>query len=366
MTGDATYRVALDVMGADGGPASIIEGGVTAARQLGERIHVLLVGQKSRIELILGHLKDVPRNVSIIHAESEVPMTMSATDGVRLKDSSVALGLQLVKRGDASAFVSPGNTGAVMATALLTLGRIEGVSRPAITAAFPTSSGNPAIVLDVGANADCKPQHLSQFAVMGSVYSSIAFNIDAPRVGLISIGEERSKGNELIFAAQELLKHSKINFVGNIEGRDILSGETDVAVTDGFTGNILLKFAESIQPMLTKAMTRQIQTNIFSRFGAYLMLPFLKRMKNAFDYAKYGGAPLLGVNGIVIICHGSSNSLAISNAIRVAHEMASKNIKERIHDELITNHFGKQNGSRDKRADSGDGIVYSAAQDDQR
>lgn len=347
MSANGTYRVALDVMGSDGGPQQIIEGGIWAARQFRDRIHVVLVGQQDIIHAALSHhLREIPKNISVQHAETEVPMTMAATDGVRIKDSSVAVGLRLVKDGEAVAFVSPGNTGAVMATSLLTLGRIEGVSRPAITAAFPTSSERPSIVLDVGANADCKPMHLSQFAVMGSVYSSVVFNNESPRVGLISIGEERSKGNELVFGAQELLKKSKINFVGNIEGRDILSGATDVAVTDGFTGNILLKFAESIQPMMVKAITRQIQTNIFSRFGAYLMLPFLKRMRNAFDYAEYGGAPLLGVNGIVIICHGSSNALAISNAIRVAHEMASKNIKERIRDELITNHFGKQNGSK--------------------
>jgi glycerol-3-phosphate acyltransferase PlsX len=347
MASNGTYRVALDVMGADRGPQAIIEGGLQAARSLGSRIHVTLVGRKETIESALSHhIREIPKNISVEHAETEIPMHIAATDGVRIKDSSVAIGLRLVREGAVAAFVSPGNTGAVMASSLLTLGRIEGVSRPAITAAFPTSSGKPAIVLDVGANADCKPMHLSQFAVMGSVYSSIAFNNDSPRVGLISIGEERSKGNELIFGAQELLKTSKINFVGNIEGRDILSGATDVAVTDGFTGNILLKFAESIQPMMVTAMTRQIQTNIFSRLGAYLMLPFLKRMKNAFDYAKYGGAPLLGVNGIVIICHGSSSALAICNAIRVGYEMASKNIKERIHDELITNHFGKQNGSK--------------------
>jgi glycerol-3-phosphate acyltransferase PlsX len=347
MTTNGTYRVALDVMGADRGPQAIVEGGVLAARALGSRLHVTLVGRKEAIEEALSHYyRELPKNISVEHAEAEVPMHIAATDGVKIKDSSVAVGLRLVKDGEAAAFVSPGNTGAVMASSLLTLGRIEGVSRPAITAAFPTSSGKPSIVLDVGANADCKPMHLSQFAVMGSVYSSIAFNNDSPRVGLISIGEERSKGNELVFGAQELLKKSKINFVGNIEGRDILSGATDVAVTDGFTGNILLKFAESIQPMMVKAMTRQIQTNIFSRLGAYLMLPFLKRMRNAFDYAEYGGAPLLGVNGIVIICHGASSALAISNAIRLAFEMASKNIRERIHDELITNHFGKQNGSK--------------------
>ncbi|MEW6050328.1 MAG: phosphate acyltransferase PlsX [Candidatus Zixiibacteriota bacterium] len=366
MTGNGQYTVALDVMGADKGPGDIIDGGISAALKLGDRVKICLVGHKDKMDQYLVHHKSLPANVSIHHAESEVPMHIAATDGVKLKDSSISVGLRMVQRREADAFVSPGNTGAVMASSLLTLGRIEGVSRPAITAAFPTSEGRPAFVLDVGANADCKPQHLSQFAVMGSVYAQAVLHLEAPRVGLISIGEERSKGNELIFAAQELLKHSKINFVGNIEGRDIMAGTVDVAVTDGFTGNILLKFAESIQPLMMKAIKRQIQTNIFSRMGAYLMLPFLKRMKRAFDYAQYGGAPLLGVNGIVIICHGSSNSIAIGNAVLAAYEMANRGIKERIHDELITNHFGRTNGSQTKRADSRDGIVYSAAPDDQR
>ncbi len=356
----------LDVMGADNGPEGIIEGGLEAAEKLRDKSEIVLVGRQDNIEEVLSRKSEVPSNVSILNAEREVPMHMSATEGVRIRDSSVSVGLRRVREDRKSAFVSPGNTGAVMATALLTLGRIEGVSRPAITTIFPTSSGRPIVVLDVGANVDCKPQHLSQFAVMGSVYSQVIFYHEAPRVGLISIGEERSKGNELIFNARRLLQESTINFVGNIEGRDILSGSVDVAVTDGFTGNILLKFAESIKPMLVSAMQRQIQTNIFSRVGAVLLLPFLKRMRNRFDYAESGGAPLLGVNGNVIICHGSSNAKAISNANLVAWEMASKEITSRIHDELITNHFRHGNGSNNKSKNSRNGIVYTASANDQR
>lgn len=367
MTTLGACTIALDVMGSDGGPQAIIEGGLDAARRLGEAIHVKFVGRQELIDRVLARIHDKPTNISVHHAESEVTMHMAATDGVKMRDSSISVGLQAHKRHHADAFVSPGNTGAVMATALLTLGRIEGVSRPAITAVFPTSTGRPCVVLDVGANAECKPQQLAQFAVMGSVYSSILFNIEAPRVGLMSIGEERSKGNELVFAAQQqLLKSETVNFVGNIEGRDVLNGMVDVAVTDGFTGNILLKFGESLQPFLMNAVRRQVQTNIFSRVGVFLMLPFLRRIKNSFDYAEAGGAPLLGVNGIVIICHGSSNARAIYNAVKIAYEMHTNKIKQRIHDELITNHFGKNNGSKDKREDHGDGIVYSAAADDQR
>jgi len=366
MTANGTCTVALDVMGADGGPQAIVEGGIAAARHFGDLIHVLFVGRKELIEPILALQKDVPRNISILHADTEVPMHISATDGVKMKDSSISMGLRAVKEDQAQAFVSPGNTGAVMATSLLTLGRIEGVSRPAITAVFPTSTASPTVVLDVGANADCKPQHLSQFAVMGSVYASVVLHNPSPRVGLISIGEERSKGNELIFGAQELLKKSKINFIGNIEGRDILSGNTDVAVTDGFTGNILLKFAESIQPMLGKLIKRQVDTNVFSRFGVMLMAPFLRRLKTSLDYAEAGGAPLLGVNGNVIICHGSSNARAIFNGVKIASDMWTNKVRQRIHDELITNHFGRENGPKAKRADIRDGVAHTFASDDQR
>ncbi len=366
MTSDYKHSIVLDVMGADKGPEEIILGGLSVAQQYHDKFRLILSGQKQVIEPVLDKQTDVPGNVEILHAETEVPMHISAKEGVRMRDSSIAVGLQKVKEGEADAFVSPGNTGAVMGTSLFTLGRIEGVSRPAITTVFPTSSGRPIIVLDVGANVDCKPHHMSQFAVMGSVYSSVMFNLESPRVGLISIGEERSKGNELIFNARKLLQETNINFVGNIEGRDILSGSVDVAVTDGFTGNILLKFAESIKPMLVSAMQRQIQTNVFSRFGAMLLLPFLRRMRNRFDYAAAGGAPLLGVNGAVIICHGSSSARAISNAVSVAWEMVSKKINTRIHNELRTNHFGQGNGSNNKSKNNRDRLVCSTPTDDER
>jgi glycerol-3-phosphate acyltransferase PlsX len=353
-------------MGADGGAERIIHGGIDAARQAGSKLRVVFVGHEDVIQPILKTIDSLPDNLSVQHAETEVPMHIAATEGARLKDSSIAIGLQMIKRGEVGAFVSPGNTGAVMATALMTLGRIEGVSRPAISAMFPSSAGKPTVVLDAGANADCKSHHLAQFAVMGSVYSAYMLNLEAPRVGLISIGEERSKGNELIFNAQKLLKDSHINFVGNIEGRDILSGAIDVAVTDGFTGNILLKFAESIKPMLARSVQRQVQTNMFSRVGAMLLLPFLRRMRSQFDYAERGGAPLLGVNGNIMICHGSSSSRAMQNAVIEAHRMASRKILERIHDEIVTNHFGRNNGAKNQGQNSRDGIVCAAAGSDQR
>ncbi|MFH1687365.1 MAG: phosphate acyltransferase PlsX [bacterium] len=366
MASEKLHKIVLDVMGADGGEECIVDGGLEAARKHPDSLHMILVGRRDRIEAVLNTKEDVPANISIEHAPDVVSMQMSATDGVRARQSSIHIGLKLVKAGQAEAFVSPGNTGAVMATSLLTLGRIEGVSRPAIASAFPTSTGNPTLVLDCGANADCKPAHISQFAIMGSVFAQVIFNRESPRVGLISIGEERSKGNELIFNSRRLLKDSDINFVGNIEGRDILSGMVDVAVTDGFTGNILLKFAESIKPMMVSAMQRQIQTNIFSRMGAVLLLPFLKRMRNRFDYAESGGAPLLGVNGAVIICHGSSNARAIGNAVGVAYGMVRCRMVDRIREELVTNHLGYFNGTKAKGSNNRNGVVYSTEANDER
>lgn len=352
-------------MGADHGPETIVRGGVDAARSLPDSLRVILVGREDEIEKVLGGIDQRPANVVVKHAETEIPMTTSAMDGARQRDSSISVGLGLVKSGEADAFVSPGNTGAVMATSLLTLGRIKGVSRPAIAGSFPNSSGGFCVVLDVGANADCKSHHLAQFAVMGSVYYEIVYGKDEPRVGLISIGEERSKGNELIFGANRLLRSgTHINFVGNIEGRDILTGAVDVAVTDGFTGNILLKFGESFKPFLVKKIERQVQTNFFSRIGATLLTPFLSRMKNAFDYAHTGGAPLLGVNGIIIICHGTSSARAVANAISIAHNMSTQRINEHIQQELITNHFGRNDESPDKSKNLRDGVVCPTGSDD--
>ncbi len=364
MLNDSVQKVVLDVMGSDSGPEVIIQGGVEAARSLLATLRLILVGRETIINDVLVTIDEKPSNIEVQHAETEIPMHQAATDGVRQRDSSVAVGLAMLKKGEADAFVSPGNTGAVMASSLLTLGRIKGVARPAIAGAFPTSANRPCLVLDVGANADCKPSHLSQFAVMGSVYCQIVYGNKSPRVGLLSIGEERSKGNDLIFAARKLLSDSHINFVGNIEGRDIRSGAVDVAVTDGFTGNIVLKFGESIKPFLVTKIQHQVQTNVFSRVGATLLLPFLKRMKNAFDYAHTGGAPLLGVNGVVIISHGHSNARAIANAISVAHDMARKRINECIHRELTQNHFGKSDEPPDKSQDLRDGVVCPAGSDD--
>ncbi len=366
MTDNTRQIVALDVMGADNGPEPIVRGGVDAARILGDSGGVILVGDEVQIDAILAKIDNCPSNLSVRHAQTEITMSMAATEGARRRDSSMAIGLGLVRSGEAGAFVSAGSTGAAMATALLTLGRIKGVVRPAIVGAFPTSGDRGCVVLDVGANADCKPKHLAQFAIMGSIYSQILYDHESPRIGLISIGEERSKGNELVFGASKLLSELPINFVGNIEGRDILGGGVDVAVTDGFTGNILLKFGESFKPFLVKKLEHQVKTNFFSRVGTALLIPFLRRMKNSFDYAHAGGAPLLGVNGVVVICHGASNPLAIANAIILSRDMVQNRLKERIEGVVTTYHSENGKESDDKSQDHRDGIVCPSSGDDQR
>ncbi|UCD18610.1 MAG: phosphate acyltransferase PlsX [Candidatus Zixiibacteriota bacterium] len=326
--------VALDVMGADASPESIIEGGLQAARENGDDLKLVLVGKTEIINTFIKKQGDLPANVVIQDAPHSVAMADTPTEGIRKRTSSIAVGLMMQKKGGADAFVSAGNTGAVMASSILILGRVEGVNRPAIASFFPTSIGKPTLVLDVGANTECKPATLYQFGLMGSVYSSLMYGRTSPRVGLLSIGAERSKGNELILQAHDLFTRSDLNFIGNVEGRDVLTGDVDVVITDGFVGNILLKFAESIEGFLTCSLKRQISTNVFSRVGASLMRPFLKRLRRSFDYAESGGAPLLGVDGVSIICHGSSSPKAIKNAVVTAAEMVRHHVNENIRTEM--------------------------------
>ena len=351
--------VALDVMGADGHPGIIIEGGLWAARENRKTIKVVLVGQHLLIDEYLSEQKDVPDNVSVQDALTIVAMGDSPTDGIRNKDSSIAVGMRMQKDKKVDAFVSAGNTGAVMASSILILGRIEGVNRPAIASFFPSSKERPTLVLDVGANTECKPINLYQFGVMGSVFYSVMFDVDVPKVGLLSIGEEKSKGNELVFQTRKLMADSGLDFSGNVEGRDILSSMVDVVVTDGFIGNIVLKFAESIESYLTSKIKRQVKSNIFSRVGAILMRPFLKRLRQAFDYAEYGGAPLLGVDGVSIICHGSSSPKAIKNAVVTAAKMARRDINGKIRLKMSDSINGNGNNEKNQRQNNGGRVVRS-------
>ncbi len=357
--------VALDIMGADVSPDSIMEGGLMAAEEKGDALQVIFVGKQEVISDFVNRQKKIPKNIVIEYAAHAVAMSDAPTDGIRKKNSSIAIGLLMQKEKRADAFVSAGNTGAVMASTIMVLGRIDGISRPAIATLFPSRSGKPTLVVDVGANVDCKPKHLFQFGLMGSVFASLMTGRTSPRVGLLSIGEERSKGNEQVMQTHELFEKSGLNFIGNIEGRDILSGRADVVSTDGFVGNVLLKFTESIEGFLTKSLKRQIETNVFSRVGAGLMTPFLRRLRNAFDYSEYGGAPLLGINGVCIICHGTSSPKAIKNAVIVAARMVRHRIGENIRQEMAIHNNGNKDEQDDKSQNGRNRIVRSVRADDE-
>ena len=337
----------MDVMGTDRGPDIIIDGGVKAAREFGPGTRITLVGQADLIAEALKKYRDLPGNLDIQHAQEEVRMTDPPAEAVRRRGTSIAEVVRLHREGEVDAFVSPGNTGAVMGTAMLRLGRLREVKRPAIASFFPSVDGGPTVVLDVGANSDCRPLNLYQFAIMGSIVSGHMFDIGWPRVGLLSIGEEKTKGNDLIVETHRILERNQvINFVGNIEGRDILMGKVDVVVTDGFVGNVVLKFAESIEGFLTTSIRRQTSTNVISRVGAILMHPFLRRLRSTFDYSKTGGAPLLGINGVCIISHGNSSSEAIQAALRVAREMVARQVNQKIESVLLEDDGMEGNSSK--------------------
>jgi phosphate acyltransferase len=312
-------------MGGDRGPAANIEGAVMAARDLG--VSVILVGleEELRRHLQVHDTQGLP--ISIRHAPEVVEMGESPSLALRRKKhSSIRIGVDLVKHGEAEAFVSAGNTGAVMATALVVLGTLPGVERPAIAVVVPTLKGQ-ALLLDVGANAECKPRHLVEFAIMGNVYARDVMGLARPRVGLLSIGEEESKGNELTREAfKDLEGEASIEFVGNVEGRDIFNGNADVIVCDGFTGNVALKMSESVAEFVFQLLRDEVGKGLSGMAGALLLRPAFRRFKRRVDPAETGGAPLLGVNGVCIISHGRSTAKAIRNAIRVAAECASNTV----------------------------------------
>lgn len=328
-------------MGADRGEATLVEGALRYLMHNGvEDVEIILVGDE---KLLRGHLdklimkyKQKRLHLTIQHAPEIVEMSAAATEGIRRKNSSIAVAMRMQKEGKANAVVSAGNTGAVMANGVLTLGRIPGVSRPAIAGQFPNKMEGVSLLLDVGANVDVKPENILQFAQMGASYAEGVLKLNNPRVGLLSIGEERSKGNEVILASHDLLRKGRFNFLGNVEGRDILDGTCDVIVCDGFVGNVLLKFAESMKIFLDTRIKKQVSSNLFSRTGAFLMGPFLRRIRRTFDYAEYGGAPLLGIAGNCIIAHGSSSARAFANAIRVAVRMVSSDVNGHILERIET------------------------------
>ncbi|QGP93027.1 Phosphate acyltransferase [Neomoorella glycerini] len=308
-------QIAVDAMGGDHAPGEIVRGAVAAARE--KIAGIILVGDKRRLEPELKPLHP-PANLEIVHTEQVVAMDEQPALALRRKrEASIIVATRLVKEGRAAAVVSAGSTGAQMAAALLILGRSGKIQRPAIATIIPTLKG-PKLLLDAGANVDCRPEHLYEFALMGNLYAARIMGIREPRVGLLNIGTEACKGNEQTLGAYNLLKGAPLNFTGNIEGRDIFAGETDVIVCDGFVGNVLLKFGEGMAQTLFTMIGREIKNSFRARLGAALVLPALRGLKKQVDYTEYGGAPLLGVQGISIICHGSSNARAIKNAIKVA------------------------------------------------
>jgi len=323
-------------MGSDYGPAALLKGAfMYLDEHVGNQVQLYIIGQQGKLVKTWNSYKNVKGlKVEFVDAPDVVEMHEPVARGVKKRNSSLAIAMSMQRAGDVDAVISAGNTGACMATAIRQLGRIKGVYRPAITSPFPTTGDKNVVLLDAGANVDSPPKYLLQFAVMGSIYQSYMNNIPNPTVGLLSIGEEKIKGNDATIEAYKLLEESTLNFIGNVEGNSILTGKCDVVVTDGFTGNIILKFAESIKGYLITKVRRQVSSNLFSRLGAFFLSPFLKRLKSAFDSSKYGGVPLLGIDGVVIIAHGASNPLAISNAIKVAHRMVKANVNEHIREKL--------------------------------
>ncbi len=310
-------KIAVDAMGGDFGPGIVVKGVCDAVRDFG--LKVILVGNREAIEQELSPGQNL-QGIEIVHASEVISMGDAPVVAVRKKkDSSIVRAVQLVKEGEAQAVVSAGSTGAAMAASLLGLGRIKGIDRPAIATVLPNQQGGT-VVLDVGANADCRPRNLLQFALMGSLYTEKVLGIPKPRVGLLNIGEEETKGNELVLETFPLLKNIPVNFIGNVEGRDIFKGTVDVVVCDGFVGNVVLKAGEGMGMGLMTILKEELTKNWLTKMGTLLVRSALAKLKRRFDYAEYGGAPLLGVEGVSIISHGSSSSMAIKNAVRIAAE----------------------------------------------
>ena len=340
--------IAVDAMGSDRAPKPEIEGAILAAREYD--VSVLLVGDETRLRAFLADHPGAARlPIEIVHASQVIGMREPAARAVRAKrDSSIRVGLRLVREGRAAGFVTAGNTGAAMAAAKMVLGTLAGVDRPALAAVFPTATGKAAILLDVGANVDSRPHTLQQFAVMGEIYSRHIFGVTRPRVGLLSIGEEESKGNELTRHAFALLKELPLDFVGNVEGRDLYQGAVDVIVCDGFAGNVALKVSEGVADLVRLLLKQSLESTVAAKVGFLLARHAFRDFKRRLDYSEYGGAPLLGVKGACIITHGSANNNAVKNSIRVAAEFATRDVMARIERELAASSGKPRHGAAAK------------------
>jgi phosphate acyltransferase len=329
-------QIALDAMGGDYGSEELIAGALLAVRQMG--FCVSLVGDENLLSKHLDTLAPDAKTaklVKIVHSSQVIGMNEHPVDAIRKKkDASVMVAFDLVHRGEADAVVSAGNSGATLAAAMRKLGRLEGISRPGIASIFPTLK-KPVVLMDIGANVDCRAQHLFQFGVMASAFSRIN-GVANPRVGLLSIGEETGKGNNLIKETYPLLEKSSLNFIGNVEGRDVFQGDVDVIVCDGFVGNVCLKVSEGLAEAAMQMLRDEIVKSIPAKIGYLLARHAFKSFRKRVDYAEYGGAPLLGIDGIGIVCHGKSSSHAIKNAILEAAKMAQGNINKDILESLAT------------------------------
>jgi phosphate acyltransferase len=329
-------KIAVDAMGGDNAPRAVVAGAVQASREYGAGIILVGIEQVVREELAK-HPQAKTLPIEVRNATEVVDMLDSAaTVFRRKKDSSIRVANELVKSGEADAVFSAGHTGAAMSTSLFVLGRVEGVERPAIATFMPTLTGT-SIVLDVGANVDCKPNHLLQFAVMGEVYARYFLGNPNPKVGLLSIGEEETKGNELTKEAFKLLTETSLNFIGNVEGRDVMAGRADVIVCDGFIGNVVLKVSEAVAEAIGLFLREDIKKSPLSKLGYLLMRPAFRSLKSRVDYAEYGGAPLVGINGISIISHGRSSDRAVKNAIGVAAGLAKSEVNKHIREDIEKN-----------------------------
>lgn len=327
------YRIALDAMGGDFAPYNEIQGAIEAFHNQKPDfdLEIVFVGKETKIKSVMSQFDTNGMEYSIVNAEEIVQMNDDPTLALKKKkDSSLYKGLQLHSNGYVDAFISSGNTGAVLSHATVMLGRIKGVSRPTIGTFFPTENNYPSLLIDVGANIDSKPRFLYEFAVMGSIFLNHMMGIENPRIALINIGEEKSKGTAVIQETYKMLEQSNLNFIGNVEGRDLFLGSADVMVTDGFTGNVLLKFAESFPSFLKSTIKSFAKKSIFNRLIIALMIPILKKILKEFDYEEYGGVPLLGVNGTVLVGHGKSSPKAINSMISEAVEIIKKDVNSKI------------------------------------
>ena len=325
-------RIALDAMGGDHAPPVAVEGGVWAAREYG--VEVVLVGREENVRQELAKYDTSGLSLPIVHASQVIEMDEHPAAAVKAKkDSSMVVGMDMVKRGEAEAFVTMGHSGGALAAALFRLGRIRGIRRPALSTIYPTESGF-CVLLDVGATTECKPQYLLQFAYMGVAYAERVLGLANPRVGIVSNGEEETKGSVLVQEAHQLLKNSSLNFIGNVEGKDIPAGMADVVVTDGFTGNVIAKLSEGLAAALLGIIKEEVKKSPVATVGALLSKPAFDKVKQRLDYAEFGGAPLLGVNGVVIVGHGRSNAKAVKNAVRVAKRAVEGGMLAAIKDGL--------------------------------